>query len=98
MDLKGKLDVKVYIENDFVVVSITDSGKGIPPEHIKEIFNPFFSTKPIGEGTGIGLDIVKRIVEKHDGKIEVESIPGRTTFRVFLPIHASENKQETIDL
>lgn len=94
MDLKGKLDAKTYVENDFVVVSITDSGKGIPPEHIKEIFNPFFSTKPIGEGTGIGLDIVKRIVEKHDGKIEVESIPGRTTFRVFLPIHASENEQE----
>lgn len=94
MDLKGKLDVKVYVENDFVVVSITDSGKGIPPELIKEIFNPFFSTKPIGEGTGIGLDIVKRIVEKHDGKIEVESIPGRTTFRVFLPIHASEIEQE----
>jgi signal transduction histidine kinase len=94
MDLKGKLDVRAYVENDFVVVSITDSGKGIPPEDIKEIFNPFFSTKPIGEGTGIGLDIVKRIVEKHDGKIEVESIPGKTTFRVFLPIHASDNEQE----
>lgn len=96
MELNGKLDISVYQQEDDVVVSITDSGKGIPPEVIDEIFNPFFSTKPVGEGTGIGLDIVKRIIEKHDGKIEVESIPGKTTFRIILPIHEKEQETEII--
>ena len=49
------------------------------------IFEPFFTTKPAGEGSGMGLDICKKIIEKHQGKIEVESLPGRTTFRVWLP-------------
>lgn len=95
MDLNGRLDIHVYQQDDDVVVSITDSGKGIPPEMINEIFNPFFSTKPVGEGTGIGLDIVKRIVEKHNGRIDVESKPGKTTFRIFLPIHEVNKKTET---
>ncbi|WP_189342875.1 sensor histidine kinase [Ulvibacter litoralis] len=86
MELNGKLDIKVYKEKDWVVVSITDSGKGIPKDEINRIFDPFFSTKPTGEGTGIGLDISKRIIEKHKGKIEVESKPGKTTFNVYLPI------------
>lgn len=87
MELKGNLDIKAYTKNSNVVVSITDSGKGISPSEIDKIFNPFFTTKPAGEGTGIGLDIAKRIIDKHNGKIEVESIPGKTTFRVFLPIN-----------
>lgn len=95
MDLNGRLDIHVYQQDDDVVVSITDSGKGIPPELINEIFNPFFSTKPVGEGTGIGLDIVKRIIEKHNGRIDVESKPGKTTFRIFLPIHETNKKTET---
>lgn len=95
MDLKGKLHVRAYVEGDYVAVSITDNGKGIPAEVITEIFNPFFSTKPVGEGTGIGLDIVKRIIEKHEGKIEVESNPGKTTFRIFLPINANMNEPIT---
>ncbi|XMO86424.1 ATP-binding protein [Algibacter sp. AS12] len=85
MELSGKLDIKVYTEKDWVVVSITDNGKGIPKNEINRIFEPFFSTKPTGEGTGIGLDISKRIIEKHNGKIEVESKPGKTTFNVYLP-------------
>ena len=86
MELKGKLEIKVYTKNNYVVVSITDSGKGILQSEINQIFNPFFTTKPEGEGTGIGLDITKRIIDKHNGKIEVESKPGKTTFSVFLPI------------
>lgn len=90
MDLKGKLTVKTGVENNWVVVSITDSGKGIPEDEIHQIFDPFFSTKPTGEGTGIGLDISKRIIEKHNGKIEVESKPGKTTFSIYLPINNSK--------
>ena len=68
-----------------ILVEITDSGCGIPDEITPRIFEPFFTTKPAGEGSGMGLDICKKIIEKHQGKIEVESQPGRTTFRVWLP-------------
>ncbi len=96
MDLNGKLEIKAYTEDEYVVVSITDSGKGIPPKVIDQVFNPFFSTKPAGEGTGIGLDITKRIIEKHHGKIEVKSKPGETTFWVYLPnITSNEDSKET---
>ena len=69
-----------------ILIEITDSGCGIPPEITDRIFEPFFTTKPAGEGSGMGLDICKKIVDKHHGAIEVESQPGRTTFRVFLSI------------
>jgi len=69
-----------------VVVKITDSGCGIPESIRERIFEPFFTTKASGEGSGLGLDIVLKILEKHHGTIEVESRPGRTTFSVFLPI------------
>jgi signal transduction histidine kinase len=75
MDFNGTLDIRVYEKDNYVVVSITDSGTGIPPEIKDEIFKPFYSTKPAGEGSGIGLDIVSRIIEKHNGKIELESEP-----------------------
>ncbi len=86
MDLSGNLEIKVYAKGEEVVVSITDSGKGILPTEIGKVFDPFFTTKPEGEGTGIGLDIAKRIIDKHNGKIEVKSKPGKTTFSVYLPI------------
>lgn len=86
MDLNGNLEIKVYAKGEEVVVSITDSGKGILPTEIGKVFDPFFTTKPEGEGTGIGLDIAKRIIDKHNGKIEVKSKPGKTTFSVYLPI------------
>jgi len=52
---------------------------------VERIFDPFFTTKPQGSGTGLGLDIARRIVRQHDGELEVESHPGRTQFRVLLP-------------
>lgn len=73
-------------EARYVVVQITDSGPGIPEEIQDRIFEPFFTTKAAGEGSGLGLDIVRKIVEKHQGVIAVESQPGKTTFSVLLPI------------
>ena len=69
------------------VVRVIDNGVGIPPEIQSRIFEAFFTTKPVGEGTGLGLDIVQRIVaQQHGGKVDVESAPGRTVFTVRLPI------------
>jgi signal transduction histidine kinase len=69
-----------------VVVRVVDNGTGIP-EHIRgQIFEPFFTTKPVGKGTGLGLDIVRRLVNHNEADIEVDSVPGRTEFRVSLPI------------
>jgi PAS domain S-box-containing protein len=86
MDNQGTLTIGLTEHDRLVKISIADSGKGIPEEIKGKIFDPFFTTKPAGEGSGLGLDIVKKIVEKHQGKIEFESIPGKTTFHVFLPI------------
>ncbi|HYE57157.1 MAG TPA: ATP-binding protein [Rhodothermales bacterium] len=69
-----------------VVVRVTDDGPGIPEDLKSRIFDPFFTTKPVGQGTGLGLDIVRRLVERNQGLLEVESIPGRTEFRVALPV------------
>ena len=69
-----------------VIVEITDSGPGIPDDIKDRVFDPFFTTKPAGEGSGLGLDICKKIIDKHQGSIEFDSQPGRTTFRVRLPI------------
>jgi two-component system, NtrC family, sensor kinase len=87
MDYKGTLTVAISQRNNYAVVSITDNGKGMSPEIKEKIFTPFFTTKPAGEGSGLGLDIVKKIVDKHEGKIEVDSEEGKgTTFSVWLPI------------
>jgi len=87
MDYQGTLTADIRRREGGIQVSITDSGRGIPPEIMPKIFQPFFTTKPPGEGSGLGLDIVKKIVEeKHRGKIEVQSVPGQTTFSVFLPL------------
>jgi PAS domain S-box-containing protein len=86
MDNKGTLTIDLREKNKKVEVSITDSGKGIPTELMSKIFQPFFTTKPPGEGSGLGLDIVRKIIEKHQGNIEVESQPGKTTFTVSLPV------------
>jgi two-component system NtrC family sensor kinase len=70
-----------------VTVSIRDTGTGIPPDKVKRIFDPFYTTKPVGKGTGLGLSISHGIVEKHGGKISVDSTAGEgSTFTVELPI------------
>ncbi|MEG4342599.1 AAA family ATPase [Microcoleus sp. A003_D6] len=86
MGYRGTLTIELTAQDYQAKISISDSGQGIPEEIKAKIFEPFFTTKPAGEGSGLGLDIVKKIVDKHQGKIEVESIPGQTTFNVFLPM------------
>ncbi|MEK8016989.1 MAG: AAA family ATPase [Candidatus Parabeggiatoa sp.] len=86
MDNQGTLEIIVTQQDNHLVIQITDSGKGIEENIRPRIFEPFFTTKPAGEGSGLGLDIVRKIIEKHQGKIEVASLPGKTTFSVFLPI------------
>jgi signal transduction histidine kinase len=81
----GTVEVRVETEGPRLVVRVVDDGSGIPPEVRERIFDPFFTTKPVGQGTGLGLDIVRRLVRHNGGHIEVESRPGRTEFRVFLP-------------
>ncbi|MEW6410191.1 MAG: ATP-binding protein [Nitrospirota bacterium] len=87
MDGDGSLTIRTRGENGFCVVSIEDTGGGIPPDIMPYIFDPFFTTKSVGEGTGLGLSVSKGIVEQHGGIIEVDSIVGAgTTFRIKLPI------------
>ncbi|BAY50525.1 putative histidine kinase (plasmid) [Scytonema sp. HK-05] len=94
MNNNGTLTIDVTRQTANLLVSITDNGKGIPPEIMPRIFEPFFTTKPPGEGSGLGLDIVKNIVAKHQGKIEVSSKPGNTTFTVSLPINLNEETSD----
>lgn len=86
MGSQGKLEITGTRHQNFIRVQITDSGSGIPIEIQDQIFDPFFTTKPAGVGTGLGLDICRQIVEQHQGHIEVESQPGRTSFMVWIPI------------
>jgi signal transduction histidine kinase len=86
---KGELRVRTYPEDKCVVVEIADNGPGISPQVRPHIFEPFFTTKGVGEGTGLGLDTVQRIVKKHRGTIQVESKPGDTRFRIWLPMAES---------
>ena len=82
----GRVEVLAIRESQSVVVRILDDGAGIPKEIRDRIFDPFFTTKPLGQGTGLGLDIARRLVRHNDGAIDFESRPGRTEFRVRLPI------------
>lgn len=92
MNYQGKLDISVVRCQNQVRVQIKDSGGGIPAEMREKIFEPYFTTKSAGEGTGIGLNLVRKIIEKHHGKIEVESQPGGTIFSVGLPLQYPEDK------
>ncbi|MGQ0711919.1 MAG: ATP-binding protein [Rhodoferax sp.] len=88
MAYKGVMTIALYRENGCAVVSVSDTGCGIPEEIRSRIFEPFFTTKPAGEGSGLGLDIAKKIVDKHQGRIDVDSTPGvGTTIKVYLPYH-----------
>ena len=82
----GAVEVSARRERHHVAVRVVDNGAGIPAEIRGRVFDPFFTTKPVGKGTGLGLDIVRRLVVHNDAEIDVDSAPGRTEFRVLLPI------------
>jgi signal transduction histidine kinase len=84
-DQNGRITVTVKPHGAMAVVEVADNGRGIPPDHLPNIFRPFYTTK--GEGTGLGLSLARRIVEDHHGRIEVTSTVGQgTTFAVVLPL------------
>lgn len=86
MEPGGTLGIASYKDRDLACVEISDTGHGIPEDLQTRIFEPFFTTKKMGEGTGMGLDIVKRIVDRHGADISVESEPGKTTFKLCFPL------------
>jgi len=85
---RGTITVRTFMENDSVKISISDSGRGIPPEYLSKVFDPGFTTKGVGVGTGLGLSICYKIIEDHHGTIEVESSGSGTTFTITFPLKA----------
>jgi signal transduction histidine kinase len=87
MDGTGTLRLATRLEGDSVVVEIGDTGPGMPPQVAARAFEAFYTTKDVGKGTGLGLDIARRIVvERHGGTITIDSRPGATVLRVRIPV------------
>jgi PAS domain S-box-containing protein len=88
IESQGEISIRTARHGaDCVLIEICDSGKGIAPEHLNRIFEPFFTTKAVGKGTGLGLSLSYSIIERHHGRIEVESTAGQgACFRVIIPI------------
>ncbi|WP_217923651.1 sensor histidine kinase [Miltoncostaea oceani] len=82
----GTITVRTELRGERVLVEVADDGPGIPQEIQARIFDAFFTTKPVGQGTGLGLDISQRIVLRHHGEMRLESSPGDTRFQVILPL------------
>ncbi|MCG6659308.1 histidine kinase [Halomonas campisalis] len=90
----GTITVRTGCESDQVWLTFADNGKGMPDELQSRIFDPFFTTKPVGEGTGLGLSLSYGIVQKHGGRIEVDSRRGAgTTFTIWLPVRRASSDE-----
>ena len=88
MNYTGTITIQVYAIENCLRISFSDTGEGISKENMEKIFSPFYTTKPAGEGSGLGLEISKKIIEQHDGEMWAESKLGEgTTFYVQLPLH-----------
>ena len=85
MDASGTLRISVRADPEDVVVEVGDTGPGMPPDVQARAFEPFYTTKDVGKGTGLGLDISRRIIGEHHGQIAIDSRPGQTVLRVHLP-------------
>ena len=95
---QGEILLKTSFEGDRVRVEIQDDGPGIPVDVQSRVFDAFFTTKPPGKGTGLGLNTSYNIVQKHAGSIRVDSEPGRTRFTVELPIQLPASEAETLEV
>jgi signal transduction histidine kinase len=94
---RGRITIRTGAGADHVWIEIADTGSGIPKAILSRIFDPFFTTKPIGSGTGLGLSLSYGIIQKHRGRIEVQSEPGLgTVFRIELPIR-HEHAQDKLE-
>jgi signal transduction histidine kinase len=91
VDGRGNITVRASAEAGRVVVEVVDDGPGIPHEARERVFEPFYTTKEVGAGTGLGLDVVRRIVGAHGGEVSVRSEPGETSFTVGLPLDTKRN-------
>ena len=94
---RGRITIRTGAADEQVWLEVADTGAGMAPDILKRIFEPFFTTKPVGKGTGLGLSLSYGIVQKHRGRIDVDSVMGRgTTFRVTLPIRRSAPQDEVL--
>ena len=85
---KGQIAIKTSYANGFIQITIRDDGIGIPDKVHKNIYDPFFTTKPVGQGTGLGLTISYNIIEKHNGTIRFDTKEGQgTEFKILLPVN-----------
>jgi len=92
---QGTISIRTLVKDNSIYITIQDTGAGIAPQNLQKIFDPFFTTKEVGKGTGLGLYIAYGIVEKHQGKISVQSEIGKgTTFTIQLPIHPAHVKAD----
>jgi signal transduction histidine kinase len=82
----GHVAVSARADRGDVVIEVVDDGPGIAAEDVGRVFDPFFTTKDVGRGAGLGLDVVQAVVRNHRGSVDVISQPGRTRFRVVLPV------------
>ncbi|MFK8051497.1 MAG: sensor histidine kinase [Woeseiaceae bacterium] len=94
MDRKGTLSIGTWADDEFVHVSVKDTGMGMDEETLAKVRDPFFTTKEVGKGTGLGLSISQKIIDAHDGKLEIQSSLGKgSTFIVSLPL--TDNSQQS---
>ena len=83
--VSGRVEVSAGTDRGGVVVRVIDDGAGIGADDLVRIFDPFFTTKDVGHGAGLGLDVVRTVIQSHGGSVSVVSQPGRTEFRVVFP-------------
>ena len=89
----GQVTIRTRSLKEMVEIAVSDTGPGIPTEHVGKIFDPFFTTKEVGEGAGLGLSISFGIIERHGGRIDVTSLPGEgATFKVQLPVRPLQSQ------
>lgn len=92
---QGKVEISCYEEHRFLVIEVSDTGRGIAPEHLESIFEPFRQLEDASRGAGLGLNVTKELVQLHGGEITVHSVVGQgTTFYVKLPIEAIKKEQQ----